>query len=389
MAAMIEVIPVDSPAWQREFLQLPYQLYRGDACWIAASESVAADLAGFGDHAFYQHADSQAFVALANDQPIGRIVAIDHDLYRRWHREHVGYFGFFECANDPTAAAALLGAAGEWLAKRGCHRIRGPFNPSANYSCGCLVQGYESRPSIGMPYNPPFCPALIERAGFAKARDLLTFVATRETLRQLDPRFIDTARRARQLLGIDVRPFDMNCFDEDIRSYFGIFNRTIPHHWGAAPVSEAEIRQFASTYRPLTVECFTAIAERDGTPVGAVYGFPDFNAARQSPAVGKSHDRNCCTTAGRGTIQRLRIAVAIVLPQYHLWGVGPLMNLSILENGLSDSQWSESIQEVEYSWILENNWLSRRTLERGGARLAKVHRIYEKPLPATPPDHPT
>ncbi len=69
--------------------------------------------------------------------------------------------------------------------------------------------------------------------------------------------------------------------------------------------------------------------------------------------------------------------MAIVLPEYHLWGIGPLMNWYMLKRCLSDRRWKSRLREVEYSWILENNHLSRGTVERGGAQLTTVHRIYE------------
>jgi hypothetical protein len=35
------------------------------------------------------------------------------------------------------------------------------------------------------------------------------------------------------------------------------------------------------------------------------------------------------------------------------------------------------MREVEFSWVLESNHLSRRTLERGGALKTKTYRLYQ------------
>jgi hypothetical protein len=35
------------------------------------------------------------------------------------------------------------------------------------------------------------------------------------------------------------------------------------------------------------------------------------------------------------------------------------------------------IREVEFSWVLESNDLSRKSLQRGGAKLIKTYRIYD------------
>ena len=41
------------------------------------------------------------------------------------------------------------------------------------------------------------------------------------------------------------------------------------------------------------------------------------------------------------------------------------------------------ITEAEFSWVLESNSLSYKSLKRGGAKLTKTYRIYDYPPPAT------
>ena len=42
-----------------------------------------------------------------------------------------------------------------------------------------LVDGFDSPPAVMMPYNPPYYPALLEAAGFAKAKDLVAYYVGR------------------------------------------------------------------------------------------------------------------------------------------------------------------------------------------------------------------
>ena len=53
--------------------------------------------------------------------------------------------------------------------------MRGPASFSANDECGLLVDGFDTPPTIMMPHNPPYYVPLLERAGFAKAKDLLVY----------------------------------------------------------------------------------------------------------------------------------------------------------------------------------------------------------------------
>ena len=56
--------------------------------------------------------------------------------------------------------------------------MRGPVNPSTNYECGLLVEGFDSSPMVMMTYNPPYYATLIERAGLKKIKDLLAYITT-------------------------------------------------------------------------------------------------------------------------------------------------------------------------------------------------------------------
>src|SRR5439155_17447869 len=106
----------------------------------------------------------------------GRIAAIlDRSQFAP---DNVGFFGFLETVDSQPVANALLRAAWDWLRSRGAKLMRGPVNPSTNYECGLLVEGFDSSPYVMMTYNPPYYAGLIERAGLKKAKDLLAYVTT-------------------------------------------------------------------------------------------------------------------------------------------------------------------------------------------------------------------
>ena len=82
-------------------------------------------------------------------------------------------FGFFETANDPEVAAALLGAATEWARSKGRSRILGPMDFTTNDEIGILIEGFERRPMILELWHPPYYQELVEAEGFEKAMDVL------------------------------------------------------------------------------------------------------------------------------------------------------------------------------------------------------------------------
>jgi hypothetical protein len=46
-------------------------------------------------------------------------------------------------------------------------------------------------------------------------------------------------------------------------------------------------------------------------------------------------------------------------------------------HGLVPKALEWGIEEAEFSWVLESNSLSRRSLEKGGAIRAKTYRVYD------------
>ncbi len=261
---MIDILPVDTNRRQKQFLQLPGQLHRNHSNWVSATGAGESALAGFRFHPVREHIESQAFLAVRAGVPVGRIVAIDNHLHRQWHQEPTGFFGFFESVNDPDVALPLFKSARDWLVERQLTTMRGPFNPSATYPCGCQVAGFDRLPTFGMPWNPPFYARLIEDSGLRKVRDLLSFTAHIDMLKNIDPKIARITSQSQQRFGIRLRPFDMAHFERDLRLFYQVYNRTITRQWGALPVSEAEIARAAASFRPVTVGLFTAIAERRG-----------------------------------------------------------------------------------------------------------------------------
>lgn len=137
-------------------MDLPWLIHADEPLWVPPIKNQERELLTPGAHPFWDTARRELFLALRDGRPVGRIAAIVDDKYNAYAGEACGVFGFFECRNDREAAHALLGAARRKLAQEGMTFMRGPLNPSMNYICGLLVDGFELPPVIMMPWNPPY-----------------------------------------------------------------------------------------------------------------------------------------------------------------------------------------------------------------------------------------
>ena len=373
----VEIQAVASLRQQRRFLHLPWRLYRDDPNWIPPLRQNQKELAGFASHPFYDNAVGQAFLALKDGQPAGRVLALVNHAHNEQYQAADGFFGFFESIDDQAVADGLLGAARAWVAEHGMQTLRGPVNPSLNYEIGLLVHGFDSPPVFMMTYNPPYYADLIERAGFKKLKDAYAFWGHVDMLDTLDEKLERLAKDVVSRFNIRLRRMDDRRFAEEVRMFLNLYNRSLVNTWGFVPLSEAEVRHLSKGLKHLVRPELTVVAEIDGKPIGAMLGILDYN-----PII-KQIDGRLFPTGflrllfSRDSLTKCRVVSANVVPEFQQWGVG-LALMSRLEEEIVKS----SVKEAEFSWVLEDNHLSRASLERGGAIRQKTYRIYESPAEA-------
>jgi hypothetical protein len=371
----LAIVPVRTRRQKRQFLQLPWRIYADDPNWIPPLRGNQAELVGYRPHPFYQQAEAQTFLALRGGQVCGRIAALINHAHNERYQERRGFFGFFECLADDPAAAGLLRAAKQWLGERGMESLRGPCNPSLNYECGLLIHGFDSAPRFMMTYNPPYYAQMIEESGLVKTQDMYAYWGHTDMMQSLDKKLLFVVEEARRRFDLQLRKLDTRRFMDEVRMFLDIYNRSLGATWGFVPLSDAEVEHLAKGLRMLIVPEMTSIAEVGGRPVGAIFGLLDYNPrirainGRLFPLGFLRLLRN------RRAIRAVRIISTNVLPEYQRWGVGLVLLARLVPDIL---QWG--IQEAEFSWVLESNHLSRKSLERGGALCTKTYRLYDGTL---------
>jgi GNAT superfamily N-acetyltransferase len=369
------VKPVSTPRERRQFLAFPWELYRGDPHWIPPIRLDEEDLVGYRPHPFYDRNSAQTFLAFRGGVVRGRVAAILNEVHNEHHRERRGFFGFFECVDDQAVAAGLFDAVRQWLAERGVDRLRGPTNPSINYTLGTLVEGFDSPPTFMMTYNPPYYPRLLEACGMVKAQDLYAYYGNRGMLPRIRQKLKPIYEQVLERYGVQVRILDRSRFIADVEAFLEVYNRSMVKLWNYCPMTKAEVRHIAKALRWLIVPQLTALAELDGKLVGAIVGLLDYNP-RVRRIGGRLFPFGLFRLLwNRRQIKRIRMMSANVVPEYQLMGIG----LALL-GFMVPRCWDWGLEEVEFSWVAESNDLSRGSLEKGGAERRKTYRVYDREI---------
>jgi hypothetical protein len=370
--ANLEIKEVTTRGERKQFLHLPWQLYRDDPNWVPPLRRNQKEMVNFAKHPFYVENEIQTFLAFRDGQPCGRVAAIINHAHNERYSEKRGFFGFFESVDDQEVASALFDAVCDWLAERRIDAVRGPCNPSLNYEVGLLIDGFDTPPTFMMTYNPPYYEQLVEGFGFRKTQDLYAFTAHIDMLANLDEKLSFIVEESKRRFKITTRRLDKSRFRKEIRTFLRIYNQSLDRTWGYVPLTDLEVDHLANGLRYLLVPEMTSAAEIEGEAIGACFGILDYNP-RIKAIDGRLFPFGFLRLLwNRRAIRRVRMVSTNVIPEYQMMGVGVVVLARILHDALD---WG--MEEGEFSWVLESNHLSRASLERGGAKRAKTYRLYD------------
>ena len=371
----VTVRPVRSKADERRFIDFIYHHYRGYEHWVAPLRREQRKLIDTRENPFYLHAARELYLAERGGRVVGRIGAIVNHNHNRHHRDRVGFFGFFECIDDQAVASALFDAARDYLRGRGMDAMRGPASPSVNDGYGLLVEGFAAPPAVMMPYNPPYYAKLLENCGLCKMKDLYAFRGATQTTLDL-PKIQRANEIFKKRSGLTYRPLVMKDFPAEIERIKSVYNRAWQGNWGEVPMTDEEFDALAKDLKLVMRPELVVIAETAG---GDVAGFglalPDINLALKENRTGGLLRGLWCLLTRRSRIDRIRILVCGVLPEYRRTGAA-----GVLFYELAARARELGYRRGEAGWILEDNVMMIRGAEAMQGVKDKTYRIYQQAI---------
>lgn len=358
----------------RRFIELPYRLYRGNACWVPPLRAESRLALDPSRHPFYEHSEAAFFIAQNGHHDVGRLTVFDHRPYNATHGTRQAGFALFECEHNSEASAALFERAFAWARHRGLNRIVGPRGLTALDGYGLLIDAFTRRQLMTMTgYNPPFYAALLEDLGFRKEVDFVTYALVRD--RFVMPEAVHrAAARAGGRLTI-VRYRNRRELIRAARKIGETYNRAFVRNWEYYPLSEREIDFVVDQVRPLAdPRLMTFIASGDEV-VGFLLAFPDVSAALQ-----QMNGRLTPWGVARLLVERHRTrSIALngagIIPEYQGQGGNALLYAQI-EKAIRESRFTEA----ELPQVAESATKMRSDLAHLGARSLKTHRVYAREL---------
>lgn len=374
----VEITRIEPGQSIKEFVKVPYKVFEGDPNWVAPLEMLFEDQLHPKKNPFFLHAEAVYFVAKKNGELVGRCTAqIDREHVERY-KDGVGFFGFLDTIDDPEVAQALLQTAAEWLQSKGMTKMRGPMSLSINEEMGCLIEGFDTPPSVMMPHHRAYQHKLIEGAGFEKIKDVY---AWNYTVGDVPPR----ARRAHEAMikdpDVKIRSVDMSEMERDTRIVMEIFNETWSSNWGFVPMTEAELKKTVQDFKLILRPEIAIVAEIGGEAAAIAVALPNLNEAARDLngslfPFGWAKFLYRLKVSGTKSARLVLLGVRKKFRDQRKYA--PLSVALYAE--MNDRGRALGMTHGELSWTLEDNAPVNVAIKAMGAKIYKTYRVYEKAL---------
>jgi GNAT superfamily N-acetyltransferase len=372
----MRIVPVElqNRRQVRQFLALPFDLYRDSRQWVPPFWSEARAMLDPTRHPFYDHSQAAFWLALEGDTVVGRIAALENRVYNGSHNCRKGMFALWEQQNDESVAQALLDTAEKWCRHRGLTHIVGPMGLSALDGFGVLIKGFEHRAALGMPYNPPYYQTLIEARGYQVFEDALSgYIDPHAPFPERVHRAAETIKARRRLTVRTLRRrADVMAL---LPAFRELYNNALGNTYDMMPLTEREVQVLARQVLSFADPRLIKVVQRGDELIGFVLAYPDVAVAVQRCRgrlfplgwlwlLRETKRTNWVNVNGMGIVEQYR-------------GLG---GATILFSELQKSIASQPFDHAEVIQIRTDNERMLAELRAIGVDFYKVHRVYQKAL---------
>lgn len=296
-------------------------------------------------------------VAREDGRIVARVLAAVDERYVKHWDEALGFAAWFEALPGAREASArLMHEACSWLREQGMEAARAGFGLG---EFPFAIDEYDSLPAFIARQNPPYYHAFLKDAGFESELGWVDFKI--EVAPELVARWesaLEAARRA----GYEVLPLRDVPEGRRARDFLTVWNEAFDRHWGVVPFTEAEIESLFELQGPMGALDLTVIAYRDGEPAGTVWVFPELTAI-------------ALTAPGRAIRPDERLNnLGIGVREPHR---GRGLNMACAAYAYLELA-RRGATHLSYTLVRDDNWPSRRTAEKLGARVWANYMVYRR-----------
>lgn len=372
----IDIIKVKTKKQLKKFIHLPAKIHRNHSNWVPPIYMDERQFYNRRKNESFSYCDTILLLAMQNNECVGRIMGIINHKYNKAHNENDARFCFLETYDDYKVANKLLIAIEEWAITKGKTGLVGPLGFSDKDPQGFLFEGFDQPSVIATVCNFPYMLDFVERSGFTKKIDLVTYkIDVPETVPEFYKKIYQRALNNNG--GIRVINFSSRKqLKPYVRPVLELMNKTFIGIYAYSPLSAKEMDEFASRYLMVLDPRFVKVIENEKDEVIAfILGMPDI-----SDGIKKSNGYMfplgfIQVLRSQKKTKQLNLLLGGISAEYRNKGLDTILGVEMLESANK-----RGMKYIDSHLELETNLKMRAEMEKMGGVVYKRFRIYTKAI---------
>lgn len=372
---MLEIKQVTTKKQQREFLNFPLKLYKGNKCFVPPLYGDEKSMFKSG-YVYHDTCEDIFFNAYRDGKMVGRIQGIlQNAANKKWNQKRVR-FTRFDTINDQEVATALFNAVENWGKEKGMEELVGPLGYSDQEREGLLVEGFDELSTFEEQYNYDYYEGLITSQGYKKEAEWIESKIYRP--KEYDQKLKDLSQYMMKRLDLHIgKAKSMSEYlDRYSDQIFDLLDTAYSHIYGTVPFTPGVIKMLLANFKMVINLKYTmVIVDKNDKVVAFGVCCPSLSRAVQ-PSGGKITP--ACLLRILHDTKRPKILDMMligVVPEYEQKGVS-----SVMLAFLMDSLCSGEVEYCETNLNLVDNHKILNQWKRFDSVLHKRRRSYVKKL---------
>lgn len=279
---MIETRMVVSRKEQKDFLNFPGKLYKGNPCYVPPLFIDERKIFR-KDYVYYETCDAVCYNAYRDGLMAGRIQGIIQRASNEKTGEKRVRFTRFDVIEDFEVAKALFEKVEEWALEKGMEIACGPLGFSDLEREGLLIEGFDEMNTFEEQYNAPYYADFIERLGYRKEVDWVESRIYKPDQESYDNmQYMSDLVMKRYKLHFGYAKSGRDFVRKYLDGFFEILDKSYENIYGTVPFTDSMKKLLASNFDLIIDEKHVAIVlDSEERPVLIGICFPSIAKAMQ------------------------------------------------------------------------------------------------------------
>lgn len=278
---MITIKEMQSKKEMTQFVKFPFKLFKDSPYWVPPIIKDQLNTFNKDLNPNFENATARFFVAIKNNEIVGRIVAIVNSLDLIDENTQKIRFGWFDFIDDIEVSKMLLKTVEDIGVQNNLKYMEGPMGFTNLDEVGVLTKGFDHIGTMATWYSYPYYKDHLEKLGFIVEKE---YVENKFSFKNIDDKkLLRVSEMVKKRYGFKALNFTKT---KDLLPYidemFDVFNESYASLPSFLPISKRQIEFFKKRYLSFVNPRFIKfVMDKDDKMVAFAITMPTFSYALQ------------------------------------------------------------------------------------------------------------